>query len=127
MNHQQLAHQLIQGLAGGLPVRVADRLDQQRGQLAVAEQAEQNKVLYISGPAAADAGGNRRAFSPVVFPHSRFGDGLRVGVVTELVEGDVYHWGSLMAGALMGSLPVAILYSFFVEHYVSSLTGAVKE
>jgi multiple sugar transport system permease protein len=30
-----------------------------------------------------------------------------VGVVTELVEGDVYHWGSLMAGALLGSLPVA--------------------
>jgi multiple sugar transport system permease protein len=50
-----------------------------------------------------------------------------VGVVTELVEGDVYNWGSLMAGALMGSLPVAILYSFFVEHYVSSMTGAVKE
>ncbi|HYG90960.1 MAG TPA: carbohydrate ABC transporter permease [Azospirillum sp.] len=50
-----------------------------------------------------------------------------VGVVTELVEGDVYHWGSLMAGALLGSLPVAILYSFFVEHYVASMTGAVKE
>ena len=50
-----------------------------------------------------------------------------VGVITELVEGDVYHWGSLMAGALMGSLPVAILYSFFVEHYVASMTGAVKE
>jgi multiple sugar transport system permease protein len=50
-----------------------------------------------------------------------------VGVLTELVEGDVYHWGSLMAGALLGSLPVAILYSFFVEHYVSGLTGAVKE
>jgi multiple sugar transport system permease protein len=50
-----------------------------------------------------------------------------VGVLTELVEGDIYHWGSLMAGALMGSLPVAILYSFFVEHYVSSMTGAVKE
>ena len=50
-----------------------------------------------------------------------------VGVLTELVEGDVYHWGSLMAGSLLGSLPVAILYSFFVEHYVASLTGAVKE
>jgi multiple sugar transport system permease protein len=50
-----------------------------------------------------------------------------VGVVTELVEGDVYHWGSLMAGALFGSLPVAVLYSFFVEYYVSGLTGAVKE
>jgi multiple sugar transport system permease protein len=52
---------------------------------------------------------------------------IPIGVITELVEGDVYHWGSLMAGALLGSLPVAILYSFFVEHYVSSLTGAVKE
>jgi multiple sugar transport system permease protein len=50
-----------------------------------------------------------------------------VGVVTELVEGDVYHWGALMAGALLGSLPVAILYSFFVEYYVSGMTGAVKE
>jgi len=50
-----------------------------------------------------------------------------VGVVTELVEGDVYHWGSLMAGALLGSLPVAFIYSFFVEYYVSGMTGAVKE
>jgi multiple sugar transport system permease protein len=50
-----------------------------------------------------------------------------IGVITELVEGDVYHWGSLMAGALFGSLPVAVLYSFFVEYYVSGLTGAVKE
>jgi multiple sugar transport system permease protein len=50
-----------------------------------------------------------------------------VGVITELVEGDVYHWGALMAGALMGSLPVAIMYSFFVEYYVSGMTGAVKE
>ena len=52
---------------------------------------------------------------------------VSVAVVTELVEGDVYHWGALMAGALFGSLPVAILYSFFVEHYVSGMTGAVKE
>jgi multiple sugar transport system permease protein len=50
-----------------------------------------------------------------------------VAILTELVQGDVYHWGSLMTGALLGSLPVAIFYSFFVEYYVSSLTGAVKE
>nr|WP_089400550.1 carbohydrate ABC transporter permease [Noviherbaspirillum humi] len=50
-----------------------------------------------------------------------------VGIVTELVEGDVYHWGALMAGALLGSLPVAVVYSFFVESYVSGMTGAVKE
>ncbi|WP_271895195.1 carbohydrate ABC transporter permease [Candidatus Phyllobacterium onerii] len=50
-----------------------------------------------------------------------------VGVLTELVRGDVFEWGSLMAGALFGSLPVVILYSFFVDYYVSSMTGAVKE
>ncbi|CDX12135.1 Binding-protein-dependent transport systems inner membrane component [Mesorhizobium plurifarium] len=50
-----------------------------------------------------------------------------VGVLTELVRSDVYEWGALMAGALIGSLPVVVLYSFFVEHYVSSMTGAVKE
>ena len=50
-----------------------------------------------------------------------------VGIVTELVDGDVYHWGALMAGALLGSLPVAVVYSFFVEYYVSVMTGAVKE
>ena len=50
-----------------------------------------------------------------------------VAVLTQLVVGDVYHWGSLMAGALLGSIPVALFYSFFVEYYVSSLTGAVKE
>jgi multiple sugar transport system permease protein len=50
-----------------------------------------------------------------------------IGVITELVEGDVYHWGALMAGALLGSLPVAVVYSFFVEYYVAGMTGAVKE
>ncbi len=50
-----------------------------------------------------------------------------VAVLTQLVQGDDYQWGPLMAGALFGSIPVALLYSFFVEDYVSSLTGAVKE
>ena len=50
-----------------------------------------------------------------------------VAVLTQLVQGDDYQWGALMAGALFGSIPVALLYSFFVEYYVSSLTGAVKE
>ena len=51
---------------------------------------------------------------------------IPVGVVSELIKGDVFFWGSLMAGALFGSVPVAIVYSFFVEHYVSGITGAVK-
>ena len=50
-----------------------------------------------------------------------------VAILSAFTDGDQYRWGSLMAGALMGSLPVAILYSFFVEHYVSAMTGAVKE
>jgi multiple sugar transport system permease protein len=52
---------------------------------------------------------------------------VSVAILTELVSGDVYQWGALMAGSLLGSLPVAIFYSFFVDYYVSSLTGAVKE
>jgi multiple sugar transport system permease protein len=50
-----------------------------------------------------------------------------VAIVNEFVDGDIYRWGSLMAGALAGSLPLVVLYAFFVEHYVSAMTGAVKE
>jgi multiple sugar transport system permease protein len=50
-----------------------------------------------------------------------------IGVVTELIRGDVFYWGQLMAAALLGSVPVAIIYSFFVEYYVAGLTaGSVK-
>ena len=49
-----------------------------------------------------------------------------VGVVSELIRGDVFFWGPLMAGALLGSVPVALIYSFFVEQYVAGVTGAVK-
>jgi multiple sugar transport system permease protein len=50
-----------------------------------------------------------------------------VAIINEFVDGDIYRWGSLMAGALCGSLPLVILYAFFVEHYVAAMTGAVKE
>ena len=50
-----------------------------------------------------------------------------VAIVTAFTDGDVYRWGSIMAGALFGSLPLVVLYAFFVEHYVSAMTGAVKE
>jgi multiple sugar transport system permease protein len=49
-----------------------------------------------------------------------------VGVTSELIRGDVFFWGQLMAGALLGSIPVAFVYSFFVEHYVAGITGSVK-
>ena len=50
-----------------------------------------------------------------------------VGVTSELIRGDIYYWGQLMAGAVLGSVPIVILYVFFLDYYVSGLTaGAVK-
>jgi multiple sugar transport system permease protein len=50
-----------------------------------------------------------------------------VGAITELIRGDVFYWGQLMAAALLGSIPVAVIYSFFVDYYVAGLTaGSVK-
>ena len=50
-----------------------------------------------------------------------------VGVTSELIRGDIYFWGELMAGAILGSVPIVILYVFFLDYYVSGLTaGAVK-
>jgi multiple sugar transport system permease protein len=52
---------------------------------------------------------------------------MSVAVPTELIRGDAYFWGELMAASLLGSVPVAILYSFFMEYFVSGLTaGALK-
>src|SRR5262249_58846043 len=46
-----------------------------------------------------------------------------IGVVGELIRGDAFYWGQLMAGALLGSIPVALIYSFFVKYYVAGLTA----
>jgi multiple sugar transport system permease protein len=51
---------------------------------------------------------------------------VSIGVVSELIRGDIYFWGQLMAGALLGSVPIACIYSFFVEYYVSGLVGSIK-
>ncbi|UCG39789.1 MAG: carbohydrate ABC transporter permease [bacterium] len=52
---------------------------------------------------------------------------VSIGVPTELVRGDVFRWGSLMAGALIPSLPVAVLYTFFLDRFIAGFTlGAVK-
>ena len=52
---------------------------------------------------------------------------IPVGVVSDLIKADALFWGSLMASAVLGSFPIAFLYSFFVKYYVSGLTaGAVK-
>lgn len=52
---------------------------------------------------------------------------VSVGVPTFLVRGDVYFWGSLMGACLIVSLPIAVLYNFFVDRFVSGFTvGAIK-
>ncbi len=52
---------------------------------------------------------------------------VSVGVPTFLVHGDVYNWGGLMAGCLIASLPIAIIYNFFLDRFIAGLTlGAVK-
>jgi len=50
-----------------------------------------------------------------------------VGVTADLIRGDIYYWGSLMAGAVVASVPIVIVYVLFLDYYVSGLTaGAVK-
>ena len=52
---------------------------------------------------------------------------VSVGVPTFLVRGDVYFWGSLMAACLIVSVPIAVLYNFFVDRFVAGMTvGAMK-
>lgn len=48
---------------------------------------------------------------------------VTIGVVTELIRGDVFFWGSLMAGALIAGVPVALLYSFFLDYFVRGIIG----
>ncbi len=47
-----------------------------------------------------------------------------LGVATELIRGDVYFWGSLMAGALLVGVPVAIVYNLFLDKFIAGITGA---
>jgi multiple sugar transport system permease protein len=52
---------------------------------------------------------------------------ISYGVTTDLIRGDVFYWGSLMSGALIGALPVAIVYAFSLDHFIHGLTaGALK-
>jgi multiple sugar transport system permease protein len=52
---------------------------------------------------------------------------VSVGVPTFLVRGDVYFWGSLMAACFIASVPVAILYNFFLDRFITGFTvGAIK-
>ena len=52
---------------------------------------------------------------------------VTLGVVTDLIRGDIFFWGELMAGALIAGLPVAIVYNFFLDEFIAGITsGALK-
>jgi multiple sugar transport system permease protein len=64
---------------------------------------------------------------PLAFLYSEDQLVLTVGTVTTLIRGDVYHWGGLMAGALLAAAPPVILYAFLMDYYIAGLTsGATK-
>jgi multiple sugar transport system permease protein len=63
----------------------------------------------------------------LVFIQDELQKTLSVGVFTELVRGDIYFWGALMAACLTGTIPIIVIYAFFMDYYVSGLTaGAIK-
>jgi multiple sugar transport system permease protein len=52
---------------------------------------------------------------------------LPVGIITSLVKGDVFNWGQIMTGALLGAAPPLIIYAFLMDYYIAGLTaGATK-
>ena len=64
---------------------------------------------------------------PLVFTSSTSVKPVTLGLVTDLIRGDVFYWGSLMAGALFAGLPVAIIFNYFLDDFIEGVTGgAVK-
>ncbi|MSQ60045.1 MAG: carbohydrate ABC transporter permease [Betaproteobacteria bacterium] len=52
---------------------------------------------------------------------------LPVGIITTLIKGDVFNWGQIMTGALLGAAPPLIIYAFLMDYYIAGLTaGATK-
>jgi multiple sugar transport system permease protein len=92
-------------------------------------QAVLQIVLPISKAGLAAAGMFAFAISlqaflyPLVFTSSTAVKPVTLGVVTDLVRGDIFYWGELMAGALIAGLPVAILFNVFLDDFVEGITG----
>jgi multiple sugar transport system permease protein len=100
---------------------------------ATRSQAVLHVVLPISRAGLAAAGMFAFAISlqaflyPLVFTSSTAVKPVTLGVVTDLVRGDLFYWGSLMAGALLAGLPVAILFNYFLDDFVEGITaGSTK-
>jgi multiple sugar transport system permease protein len=92
-------------------------------------QAVFRVVLPISRAGLAAAGMFAFAISlqaflyPLVFTSSTAVKPVTLGVVTDLIRGDVFYWGSLMAGALFSGVPVAALFTLFLDDFVEGVTG----
>jgi multiple sugar transport system permease protein len=100
---------------------------------ATRRQAVFHVVLPISRAGLAAAGMFAFAISlqaflyPLVFTSSTAVKPVTLGVVTDLVRGDLFFWGSLMAGALLAGLPVAILFNYFLDDFIEGITaGSTK-
>jgi multiple sugar transport system permease protein len=100
---------------------------------ATRRQAVLHVVLPISRAGLAAAGMFAFAISlqaflyPLVFTSSTAVKPVTLGVVTDLVRGDLFYWGSLMAGALFAGIPVAILFNYFLDDFVEGITaGSTK-
>ena len=60
---------------------------------------------------------------PVVYVAARAEQIVTVGLATSLIRGDIFYWGSLMAGGLIVGIPIAILYNVALDHFIQGLTG----
>ncbi len=60
---------------------------------------------------------------PLVFTSSAQVKPVTLGVVTDLVRGDIFYWGELMAGALIAGLPVALVFKFLLNDFIEGITG----
>jgi multiple sugar transport system permease protein len=64
---------------------------------------------------------------PLVFTTSTDQLVLPVGITTTLIKGDVFNWGQIMTGALLGAAPPLLIYAFLMDYYIAGLTaGATK-
>ena len=136
LTYPTLAHPVLRlAIDGVFPLRAASSLRTRRASMAPRDCRQCSKCFYpCARPGLISAGifaftlAQNEFLYALIFLTQTDVRTVPVGAIAELVKGDVFYWGQLMAAALLGSVPVAIIYSFFVEHYVAGLTaGAVKQ
>jgi multiple sugar transport system permease protein len=63
----------------------------------------------------------------IVYVSARDEKTVTAGIITALIRGDIYYWGSLMAAGLLVGLPVAVLYMFCIDHFIRGLIGTAGD